>query len=76
MALPDAYGTAVERVRRAMEAADIPLGWLPAGADDPVLLEVFTSYWAVSESNCPPEHQRALSSVLAAHALGKSSNGG
>jgi hypothetical protein len=45
MALPDAHGAAVERVRRAMETADIPIGWSPAGADDPVLLEAFDSYW-------------------------------
>jgi hypothetical protein len=45
MALPDVYERAVERIRHAMEAADIPAGWVPEGADDPILVETFASHW-------------------------------
>ena len=45
MALPDLCEPAVERVRRAMLAADIPSGWVPSGPDDLVLVEVFGVYW-------------------------------
>lgn len=48
-ALPKSYGPAIQRVRYAMEMADIPGRWLPEGADDPTLLEVFVSHW-----NPPP----------------------
>jgi hypothetical protein len=45
MALPPAYHDAVDRIERAITSADLPSGWLPEGADDPVLIELFGSYW-------------------------------
>jgi hypothetical protein len=45
MALPPAYHEAVDRIQRAMALADLPSGWLPDGTDDPVLVELFGSYW-------------------------------
>jgi hypothetical protein len=44
-ALPPTYAPAIRRVRDAMESADIAVGWLPTGPEDPVLMEVFGSYW-------------------------------
>lgn len=46
MAFPGAYEDAIVRVQRALAAADLPSGWLPDGPDDPVLLELFASYWS------------------------------
>jgi hypothetical protein len=46
MSLPPAYHEAVDRIERAMTSADLPSGWLPEGADDPALVELFGSYWA------------------------------
>ena len=46
MALPEPYQEAIDRVQRAMNAADLPTGWLPEGADDPALVELFGCYWA------------------------------
>jgi hypothetical protein len=46
MALPEACEPAVERIRRAMVGAGIPAGWVPEGAEDPVLVEVFARHWA------------------------------
>jgi hypothetical protein len=45
MALPELYAPATERIRKAMDAATIPLGWLPDGADDPILVAVFDRHW-------------------------------
>jgi hypothetical protein len=45
VALPDAYEQATMRVRDALDAADIPAGWVPAGPDDPIIVDVFKRYW-------------------------------
>lgn len=45
MALPEAYRDAIDRVQHAMNAAELPAGWLPEGPDDPALVELFASYW-------------------------------
>jgi hypothetical protein len=45
MALPETYEPAVERVRRAMASADIRSGWVPEGAEDLVLVEIFACFW-------------------------------
>jgi hypothetical protein len=44
-ALPPEYGPAIRRVRDAMEGVDIAVGWVPLGPEDPVLMELFGSYW-------------------------------
>jgi hypothetical protein len=46
-AFPEAYHDAIERVERAMCTMDLPSGWLPEGADDPALIELFGSCWQV-----------------------------
>jgi hypothetical protein len=56
MALPEAYALAVERIRRAMMGADIPAGWVPDGAEDLVLVEVFTCFWPAPVA-ANPNHQ-------------------
>jgi hypothetical protein len=53
-ALPKSYGAAIQRVRYAMEMADIPAGWIPHGPDDPVLMEVFVSHWEPLTGTTPP----------------------
>lgn len=45
IALPEAYRDAIDRVQRAMSAAELPTGWLPEGPDDPALVELFTCCW-------------------------------
>lgn len=45
VALPDAYEDAVDRIGLALDAADIPEGWLPVNADDPLLAEIFRRHW-------------------------------
>jgi hypothetical protein len=45
MALPASYQDAIDRVQRAMMSADLPTGWLPDGADDLALIELFGCYW-------------------------------
>jgi hypothetical protein len=47
VALPEKYKDAVQRVRRAFDAAEIPVGWLPTDADDPVIVELFRRHWPV-----------------------------
>lgn len=42
---PEAYHDAVERVELAMGRVELPVGWLPEGCDDPVLIELFGSCW-------------------------------
>lgn len=49
LALPDEYGPAVDRVRRAMETSDIPMGWRPAGRDDPSLSKFFAAHWRIEQ---------------------------
>lgn len=44
-ALPDAYEESIDRIRVALDAAGIPEGWLPASADDPLLVEIFRLHW-------------------------------
>jgi hypothetical protein len=46
MALPESCEGAVNRIRRVMDTADIPSGWLPSGPDDLILIEAF-SHWSV-----------------------------
>lgn len=53
-ALPKSYGPAIQRVRYAMETADVPGGWLPQGPDDPILMEVFVSHWGLPSDAIPP----------------------
>jgi hypothetical protein len=36
---------AVDRIYGALEGAPLPEGWLPAGPDDPILVEIFQKYW-------------------------------
>ena len=43
-ALPEHYQESYSRIRDALWSASIPEGWLPAGPDDPVLLEIF-QHW-------------------------------
>ncbi len=43
--LPAAYQGAIDRVERAMKTAELPVGWLPDGPDDPALIELFASCW-------------------------------
>jgi hypothetical protein len=43
--LPDAYEQATERIRDGLDAANIPAGWLPEGADDAILVDVFHRCW-------------------------------
>jgi hypothetical protein len=57
MALPEAYEPAVGRVRRAMMGADIPVGWVPEGAEDLVLVEVFACFWPAPVPGANPDHQ-------------------
>jgi len=45
VALPEAYEQATLRIREALDAADIPQGWLPSGPDDAILVEVFKRNW-------------------------------
>ena len=45
VALPNAYQDAVDRIGLALDAADIPEGWLPVSADDPLLAEIFRRHW-------------------------------
>lgn len=47
--LPE-FDEAVQRVRVALRAAPIPEGWLPANADDPILVDVFGAHWEPSEN--------------------------
>jgi len=46
IALPEPYASAIDRVRKAMEHAEIATGWLPANADDPVLVATFAAHWS------------------------------
>jgi len=46
IALPEPCAAAIDRVRKAMEHADIAAGWLPADADDPVLVATFAAHWS------------------------------
>jgi hypothetical protein len=39
--LPDSTGDVVMRLGRIMLAADLPVGWLPEGPDDPILVGLF-----------------------------------
>jgi hypothetical protein len=39
--LPDSAGQVVRRLARIMMAADLPVGWLPDGPDDPILVALF-----------------------------------
>jgi hypothetical protein len=45
MAVPQAYNDAIERIEHAMESIEAPEGWLPAGPDDLILIELFESCW-------------------------------
>ena len=45
IALPEAYRDAIDRVQAAMNAAELPAGWLPEGPDDPALVELFGCSW-------------------------------
>lgn len=45
IALPEAYRDAIDRVQEAMNAAELPVGWLPEGPDDPALVELFACSW-------------------------------
>jgi len=44
IALPESCALAIQRVWRAMEVMT-PMGWLPTGADDPILVATFFAYW-------------------------------
>jgi hypothetical protein len=44
-ALPDAYEQATERIREAFDMVRIPPGWVPAGSEDEILVEVFSKAW-------------------------------
>jgi hypothetical protein len=46
VALPPAYHEAIDRVDRGLQSAELPIGWLPSGADDPALVELFGCCWA------------------------------
>jgi hypothetical protein len=47
--MTERYEAMAERVFDAMDAAGasgfLPSGWLPAGADDPLLIEIFRRHW-------------------------------
>jgi hypothetical protein len=43
--LPDRYASTIEHIQHAMDALEIPTGWLPDGAADGVLIEIFGNYW-------------------------------
>lgn len=45
IALPEAYRDAIDRVQAAMNAAELPAGWLPEGPHDLALVELFTYSW-------------------------------
>jgi hypothetical protein len=45
VAMPDRYKPCAERVCDALNAAEIPVGWLPSDADDALLVEVFRRHW-------------------------------
>jgi len=45
VALPQKYKDAAGRIHEAFNVAAIPERWLPANADDPVLLEIFRKHW-------------------------------
>jgi hypothetical protein len=45
VALPDRYDAVADRICDAIEAAHIPIGWVPASADDPILLDIFARHW-------------------------------
>jgi hypothetical protein len=49
MALPSAYHDAIDRIDRGMRSAELPVDWLPEGADDPALVELFACYWAAAD---------------------------
>jgi hypothetical protein len=53
VAMPDAYEAAAERVCDALNAAEIPVGWLPSGADDALLVEVFRRHWPAPADQSP-----------------------
>jgi hypothetical protein len=49
MTLPAAYHDAIDRIDRGMRLAELPVDWLPAGPDDPALVELFACYWTAPD---------------------------
>jgi hypothetical protein len=45
VALPDRYREVARRICDAIGVAHIPYGWVPADADDPILLDIFARHW-------------------------------
>jgi hypothetical protein len=55
-ALPDRYEQCCDRIWEDIRAATLPEGWLPAGPDDPILVEIFRKHWREPEqTDAPPE---------------------
>jgi len=43
---PDRLPAAIDGIRARLRELDVAIGWLPSGADDPVLLKLFDDEWS------------------------------
>ena len=52
--IPSRYDQSLDRIGEVIKTASWPEGWLPAGPDDPILVEFFRQYWREPEQEASP----------------------
>jgi len=49
VALPEEYRAISRRLHKAFDAENIVEGWIPEGADDPLIVDIFRRHWSDPE---------------------------